>query len=211
MDTLASVRALVRRRFEQTDTVRLTNDRLDEAINAGVDEVAEMTGFRETYAVIDQKYGRTYYDLRQLFPDEVVKITSIWSPETNRWLDYMPPLMFGDARFENTTGSPRRWFMHGPFHLGIYPNGSGVGQKLHVYFQARHRELENDVDPLLDIPPDLVEAIVDYALFELHMQERQGEKAKAAYAIFSKRLASLKYHVKQRVTRPRIGRIGGRR
>jgi hypothetical protein len=211
MDTLATVRALVRRRFEQEGIVRLTNARLDEAINAGVDEVAEMTGFRETYAVIDQKAGRTYYDLRQLFPDEVVMVTSIWSPELGIWLDYEPPDNYQFRQWEDVSGSPRKWFMRGLFMLGLFPHNTSAGERLHIYFQARHKPLVNDVDPLLDIPKDLVVAVVDYALFDLHMQDRQGEKAKAAYAEFKKNLDRLGYHINQRVTRPRIGRIGGRR
>ena len=41
MDTLADVRDTVRQRFGESGTVRLTDARLDRAINAGIDELAD--------------------------------------------------------------------------------------------------------------------------------------------------------------------------
>ena len=210
MDTLADVRSLVRQRFGEASSVRLTDVRLDAAINAGLDEVAENTGFRETYAVIEQKSGRTYYDLRTLFPDETVTITSIWSPDLNLWLRYTPLSLFTLTRWEITNGSPQHWFMRGLFHLGIFPHENTNGAKLHVYFTARHEPLVNAEDPL-EVPVDLVPSIADYALFDLHLQERQAEKAKFARENFIQGLSLLDYHTKNRVTRARVGQIGGRR
>lgn len=211
METLADIRSTVRQRFGESSTVRLTNARLDAAINAGLDEVAENTGFRETFAVLDAKKGRTYYDLRTLFPDETVTITSVWSPDLNLWLRYTPPSRFSLARWEMTNGSPQHWFMKGLFHLGLFPHENVSGAKLHVYFTARHKPLVNAEDPV-ECPPDLVTSVVDYALFDLHLQERQqADKAKLAYENFIRGISLLDYHTRNRVTRPRVGHIGGRR
>jgi hypothetical protein len=100
--------------------------------------------------------------------------------------------------------------MRGLFHLGIFPHNSTSGSKLHVYFTARHKSLVNAEDPL-EVPADLVPSVTDYALFDLHLQERQSEKAKVAYENFVKGLSLLDYHSKNRVSRARAGQLGGRR
>lgn len=211
MDTLADVRSQVRTSFGEAGTVRLTNARLDAAINAGIDELAENSGFRESFAVLDLKSGRTYYDVRQLFPDEAVTITAIWNPAINLWLRYTPHSQFTFSRWEVTNGSPQSWFMRGLFKLGVFPHDTASGEKLHIYFTVRHSPLVNDVDPVVDIPTDMIQAVVDYALFDLHLQERQADKAQEALGAYKGNLSLLDYHAKNRVSRARTGYMGGRR
>jgi len=211
METLADVRSQVRTSFGEASSVRLTEARLDAAINAGIDELAENTGFRESFAVLELKSGRTYYDVRQLFPDESVTITSIWNPALRLWLRYTPSAQFTYPRWEITNGSPQCWFMRGLFHLGVYPHDTASGEKLHIYFTVRHTPLENAEDPLVDVPPDLVQAVVEYALFDLHLQERQASKAQETLSEYHENLSLLDYHAKNRVSRARIGHMGGRR
>lgn len=210
METLADVRTLVRRGVGEASEVRLTNARLDAAINAGVDELAENTGFRESFAVLNTKSGRTYYDVRQLFPDEAVTITSIWNPAANLWLRYTPPGQFSFQKWEQSTGTPQAWFMRGLFHLGIFPHSTS-SENLYVYFTVRHRPLVNAEDPLVDVPPDLTAAVADYAIFDLHLQERQSDKAQEALSDYKQGLSLLDYHTKNRVSRARTPQIGGRR
>lgn len=211
MDTLEDIRSQVRTSIGESSDVRLTDARLDAAINAGVDELAENTGFRESFAVLDLKAGRTYYDVRQLFPDEAVTITSIWNPAIDLWLTYTPVSQLPYVRWELTNGSPQKWTMRGLFHLGIFPHDTTSGEKLHIYYTVRHRRLVNDVDPLVDVANDLTPAVVDYALFELHLQERRPVQAQAALKDYHERMSLLDYHLKNRVSRPRVGAIGGRR
>jgi len=211
MDTLADVRSLVRQSFGEASSVRLTNARLDAAINAGVDELAENTGFRESFAILDLKAGRTYYDVRQLFPDEAVTITAIWNPALNLWLKYTPTSQFSYVRWELTNGSPQCWFMRGLFHLGVFPHDTASGSKLHVHYTIRHRPLVNAEDPLVDVLPDMVRPVVDYALFDLYLQERQAPAAQEALAEYHQGVSQLDFHTKNRVSRPRVGAIGGRR
>jgi hypothetical protein len=211
METLADIRSQVRTSFGEAGTVRLTDARLDEAINAGIDELAENVGFRESFAVLDLKSGRTYYDVRQLFPDEAVMITSIWNPELRLWLRYTPHNQFTYPRWETTNGSPQSWFMRGLFHLGVYPHDTSSGEKLHVYFTIQHTPLVNAEDPLVDVAPDMVQAVADYTLFDLHLQERQAERAQEALSAYHKGLSLLDYHTGNRVSRARTGQIGGRR
>jgi hypothetical protein len=211
MELLSDVRTSVRQAYGEAGVVRLTNARLDAAINAGIDELSENTGFRETFAVLDMKDDRTYYDVRQLFPDESVTITAIWNPDINLWLKYTPTSKISLLRWELTNGSPQCWFMRGLFHLGLFPHNTSSGSKLHIYFTVRHRPLVNAEDPLVDVPPDLVRAVVDFACYDLHLQERQAVRAQEALAEYKEGLSQLDYHSKNRVSRPRVGAIGGRR
>jgi hypothetical protein len=211
MELLSDVRTSVRQAYGEAGVVRLTNARLDAAINAGLDELSENTGFRESFAVLELTSGRTYYDVRQLFPDEAVTITAIWNPDINLWLRYTPHTQFTYARWETTNGSPQSWFMRGLFQLGVFPHDNSNGGKLHIYFTVRHAPLVNDVDPVVDIPTDMVQAVVDYALFDLHLQERQADKAQEALESYKGNLSLLDYHTKNRVSRARTGYMGGRR
>lgn len=211
METLADVRRQVRQSFGEAATVRLTDARLDAAINAGIDEVSESTGFRESFAILELKGGRTYYDVRQLFPDESVTITAIWNPSLRLWLKYTPITQLTYARWELTNGSPQVWFMRGLFHLGVFPHDSSSGEKLHVYFTVRHTPLVFAEDPVVDLAPDLVQAVVDYAVFELHLQERQATLAQESLASYKEGLSLIGYHADNRVSRARTGHLGGRR
>jgi hypothetical protein len=57
----------------------------------------------------------------------------------------------------------------------------------------------------------MVQSVVDYALFDLHLQERQAEKAQEALAAYRIGVSTLNYHLKNRVSRARTGHMGGRR
>ena len=67
------------------------------------------------------------------------------------------------------------------------------------------------MDPLVDVANDLTPSVVDYSLFELNLQERRPAQAQSALKDYHERMSLLDYHVKNRVSRPRVGAIGGRR
>lgn len=207
--SLSDIRSSVRTRYESSGTVRLDNTRLDNAINDGIEELSERTEAFESFAVVPIKSGRTYYDIRNLLPDTAIKVTSVWLPDENWWLTYMPPRKFTWREWERTNGSSRNWFMRGLYFLGVFPHLNANTGVMHVYFKHTHPILSNTFDIIM-VPEDFVEAVEEYALYDLYCQDRETGKALMHWAGFQERAKDLRDLVERRGKRPRAGRIGYR-
>jgi len=206
---LSDIRSTVRDRYESNSTVRLSDDRLDAAINDGVEELSERTEAFESYVVVPVKSGRTYYDIRNFLPDEAIKVTSVWLPSENWWLEYMPPRKFTWREWERTNGASRNWFMRGLFHLGVFPHLAANTGVMHVYFKHIHPPLSNTWSEIY-VPEDFVEAVEEYALYDLYAQDRETGKALLHWAGFVERAKPLRDLVERRGKRPRAGRMANR-
>lgn len=217
--TLSDLRDEIRRRFEQSSTTRLSDERLDAALNAGLEELGERSEFVETYVVVPILGGRTYYDLRGILPDEAIRVTAIWSPKSHWWLKGAHIREFPFRQWEKAAGMPRRFWMKGLFHLGIFPRPDGTvsdpsapeGIHLHVYFTAVPTALAHSDQRIFTLPDDLSDAVEEYAMYELYVQEGETPKALLHWNHFLEMVELTKTQREKRQTRARRWqRFGGK-
>lgn len=91
--TFAEMQAETRSRVEDLAGVFFSDDDVADAVNEGYEELSDATEWFEVWATIDLLDTRPYYDLRHLFPYEVLIPGAAFNEQTNRWLE---PSNMGD-------------------------------------------------------------------------------------------------------------------
>lgn len=214
--TIASVRARLPAGSElywgQSDLVSYYNDALD--------ELSERTEFHERYATVKRRKWATLTDLRGILPEEAIRVTAVWSPATNRWLEptTVRELDWNLGRgWERNTDLARGWFMRGLWWLGTYPRPGDDVSPLRAYFSAMHPHVVDDgsqgqgLTAVPAIPPDFEVALQDHMLYQAFAEHREPRRALGHWADFVARVADLKALVERRVARDRTARMGARR
>jgi hypothetical protein len=209
--SLSQIRDRVRTRFEHDSTTRWSDADINAAINAGLEELAEATGYYERSVSLGLKEDRTYYDLRALIPDSALNVVAVWHENTNRWLNATTHREMTYAEWEKVVGDPIAWFPRGMWWLGLWPHpSSDVDQWVRVYYCGLPPELTDDTQEPVDLPDDFHTALEDYALYELQHREGETKKALDWWQSYRQREHALGRHVRSRVVRARTSRIGGR-
>lgn len=210
MSTFAELKASIRARYESSSTTRLSEERLEKVLNEGIEEVAERTEFYETYIVVPILGGRTYYDLRGILPDEAIRVTNIWVPKTHWWLKGAHMREFPFWQWEKAAGSPRRWWMRGLLHMGVFPrldttpeDSSSDASHMHVYFTAVPKALTSASQRIYQLPPDLYDAIEEFAMYDLYVQDGETPKGLQHWAHFKEMIELLKHHKEKRIVQAR--------
>jgi hypothetical protein len=209
--TLTQLRAHVRRRFEQDTTVRLEDERLDEAINEGMVDLAENTEFYERNATVNQIAGRTYYDLRGVLSPNFIRPKAVYNSQTGLWLEKVASKELVMDRWELDTGDARVWFARGLYHLGVHPHTNANAGTFKIYYSCVPSELVSGSDTVTDLPADHGGAIELYALYDLYAQEGLTEMAMKNWELYGEAVASLRDQTTRRVVRARSGTMGRRR
>lgn len=186
------------------------NQSIYNAINEGLDELSEATGFYERYVTIPIVGNRTYYDLRGYLPENVVGVRSVWSTVREDWLVPISEENLG-FQWEQSAGDPQHFFVRGISWLGVWPKADTTAGYLRVYFAGLAPHFTVPQDVLADLPDDFVPALEDYALYELAAQDRETDKALEHWREYVAREDGLYRFVNNRVVRARRGAIGGRR
>lgn len=208
MLTLGDIRSRVRTRFEAASSTRWSDTDLDAAINAGLEELSEATGYYERWVSVPLRGGRTYYDLRAR-ADGILSVTAVQHEAGIRWLAPMNLSDFTYEEWEQTAGNPTAWFTRGLSWLGIWPRPSAdVDEWVRLYYTAVAPALEEDGEVPDQLPDEFVPALEEYALYEL--QQRDGETDKALYwwAKYKEREQALTRHTAERLATARAGTIG---
>jgi len=209
MASLSEIRSRVRTRFEHSSTTRWTNADINAAINAGLEELSEATGYYERHISIPLKQDRTYYDLRGLIPDTALTVSAVWHENTNRWLNPLTHREMTYEEWETVIGDPIVWFPRGLWWLGLWPHPSGdVDQWVKVYFCGIAPALTDDAQEPADLPEEFCDALEEYAIYELEQREGETEKALMMWQSYRQREYQLAQHVSHRVHRARSGRVG---
>jgi hypothetical protein len=209
--TLTQLRAHVRRRFEQDTSVRLEDERLDEAINEGMIDLAENTEFYERNTTVNQIAGRTYYDLRGILSPNFIRPKAIYNSTTGLWLEKIASKELVTDRWELDTGDARIWFVRGLYHFGVHPHTNANAGTFKIYYSCVPSELVNGSDTVTDLPVDHGGAIELYALYDLYAQEGMTEMAMKNWELYGEAVGSLRDQSKRRVERARTGTMGRRR
>ena len=209
MLTLSDIRSRVRTRFEASSTTRWSNADVNDAINDGIEELAEATGYYERYVSVPLKEARTYYDLRAFGDETPLSVTGVWHEAGNRWLE---PAAHTDIQFsewEDTPGNPIMWFTRGAWWLGIWPRPSSEPDEwIRVYFTGIPPRMAEDGEGVHQLPEEFVPAVEEYTLYELYQREGETQKCLYWWAKYKAREEDLRRHMAHRVSRVRTGTIG---
>jgi hypothetical protein len=187
-----------------------------DALNEGMEELADATEFYEGTFPISLVMNCTYYNLLLLFaphaPDfenEPLRVTAVFNSQTNTWLTpaSVRDLEADSLRWEVVTGPPEKFFMRGLWLLGLFPKPpANIGTVVaHGVAVPPNMTLATDIPPF---PIDFHPALIEYALFDLLSQDGETKEALEhwdAYVVYEAWLAD---HVKNR-TRDREGRFRG--
>lgn len=204
------LQAEVFRRREESDSSPLFGRIVDvkEAINDAYEELSETTEWFETNQSIN-KTTDNYYDLSTLLTRWPLTVTSVWNPQTNRWLCPSDVRDFDEAysQWENSRGEPEHFTVRGGWWLGTYPKLSGAAGTLKVFHTATPPLLSADSDTP-GFPQEFHLALVVYALYELFCQEGELKKALGYWKEYQGYESALKRYVQARVSIDRVGVMG---
>jgi hypothetical protein len=221
MDTAAQTIANVRLRLEDPDGVFFTTSDYVRSYNDALDEISEQTEIRESSVYVKRKKWAVYTDLRGILPPNALRITAIWNPAGEKWLDPTTvremDLSVG-RQWETNVGQTRWWFMRGLWHLGTYPIAGSDDAPLRIHYTTRldHiTESDSQVTGLssqpLDLPPDFSIAIENYMTYDLLAERKEVKKSLDYYGKFQEQMPSLKNLAENRTRRDRTPRMGSRR
>lgn len=207
--TLAGMEADVRRRLEEAPAAFWTDADIAAALQEGYAEMADATGFYERYANINLLANRTYYDLTSVLPDIFLGPRRIWNTTTNYWLKPTDTRQL-DAQYrqwELVNGQPTEYFMRGNMWLGIFPRPASNAGILRFYYEAVPPALESTEEPAF--PQEFHPGVVEYALTDLHMQEREPDKALGHWKQYEDIEEGLRLFADRRQSIDRITRLRG--
>lgn len=193
--------------FETQDYVRVYNDALD--------EISELTEINESYVYVKRRKWCLYTDLRGIMPPTFLRITSIYNPNSGKWLDpttvrEMDATVGRD--WESRVDETRWWFMRGLWHLGTYPVPGDDLSPLKIWYTSLLPHIDaSNLDVVANIPPDYDVAIEDYMIYALLAERKEVEKSLEYFKRFTTTAAGLKDVAENRMRRDRTPRIGARR
>jgi hypothetical protein len=123
--TFAEMRAETYRRLEESATgqVFFTDADVDDALNEGYEELSDASEWFEVSLTIDVLHTRPYYDLRTVFPYDVLAPGPAFNETSGRWLE---PCEIRDidrmARQPETTSSQaQRLLQRSLWWVGYWP------------------------------------------------------------------------------------------
>lgn len=159
-----------------------------QALQEAWQDLARVTEWYRSRCTIPVQDDIVYYDLRDWYPEEVIKIRSIWDYSTERWLvpSSWQELQAGYHRWEAVTGHPERFFMRGNFALGTWPKTTETlnSVMLDVQTVAIPPVLGPD-DYEIPFPNEFHEALTLYAVYDLKSQEGEAELALAFFGEYT--------------------------
>ena len=199
MIALSDIIARVRVKFEQSSSTRWSDADITQAINEGLESLAEATGFFERYATIPLASNRRWFDLRGFTPETVVRIKSIYNTNRTEWLR---PVSIEDLpyKWHDSTGEPQVFIVRGIYWFAVWPYETSGSGYLRVYFKGIPSRLAGTPAVIPDLPDDHIPALEDYALYQLACQDREHDRAIQHYQSYLKRETELKHRVESRLT-----------
>jgi hypothetical protein len=220
MDTAEQTIDRVRTRLEDPGGVFFTTADYIRSFNDALDEISEQTEIRESTVYVKRRKMAVYTDLRGILPPGFLRITSIWNPQSGKWLDPTSERELDSTigRFwEHNHGISRWWFMRGLWFLGAYPCPNDDASPLRIHFTLQMEHINEDsltrglASKILDIPPDFFTAIEFYMTYDLLTERKEVKKALEYYQMFQQQIPGLKDLAENRMRADRTPRMGARR
>lgn len=197
MILLADLIARIRVQHEQASAVRWTDADITEAINEGLETLAEATHFYERYTTIPFSAcaNRNYINLEGFVPETVVRITSIYNSNRTEWLRPVSPNLL-PYDWTQSVGEPQVFFTRGANWLGLWPRNDGTTGYLRVHYSGVPVRVANTTEVILrDLPDNHLPALELYALYELAAQDRESKRAVQLFGKYKERERRLKMYI----------------
>lgn len=122
--TLSDIRTEVFRRLDESETspVYWSLADVDDAINAGYEEISDATEWYELAAQLGTD-GSLYYDLTTQLSPRFLRLKHIYNATSNLWLSFTTPRdMDGKyVSWETVSGEPEKALLRGLWWLGLWP------------------------------------------------------------------------------------------
>ena len=200
----------VRRRVNEPSTAFFTDADIEDALNEGYHELADATEFYEREALVPMIKGHTYYDLTNILPDTFLSPRRAFNPTTNRWLAPTDPInqdIHTFVQWELVQGEPESYLMRGNWWLGVFPKPSQDGAGMRLNYTGIPAAMVEDTDEPEAIPEEFHDAIVEYAVYDLLGQKRQGNKALIHWGAYLALEDKLRRYVDGRTSLARVNSL----
>jgi hypothetical protein len=203
--TFLELQTELQRRLEETSTgVFWALAQQKEALNDAYFEMADATEFAETSESVDLTTD-TYYDLSSVLDNVPLTVHGVFSPQLNHWLTPTTVRELDDrwARWVDQAGEPQEFFIRGLWWLGTYPKLSSAAGTMTVHYTYVPAALSADGDTP-GFPQEFHVGLLDYAMYDLLCQEREGKKALKFYDSYLGYQERLKQFVQGRAAHDRV-------
>lgn len=182
--TRAELRAEVRRQLDDASERFVTNDDINDSLNEGYEDMSDVTEWYERTFNLRCQSGRNYYNIRDMVQEELIRVLRCYSKTGNWWLhpDSLRNLDGVLSQWETNRGEPRSYLMRGHWWMGLWPKPSADFDSVErVYYSAMPPALTLDTDAP-GFPDEFHRGLVDYALYDIYMQDRDPDVALNYYA-----------------------------
>ncbi len=197
---------------ELSSPVYWTADDVNESINDGYEEISDASEWYERNAVIPLLSNRTYYDLRSTLNDGFLSPRRCFNNQTNRWLSavHLRELdMHTYRRWEIlTVTEPEKMFMRGLWWFGVFPKKGADAGTLKFYYSAIPPALLQDTDSP-GFQNESHYGLVEYALFDLLIQDGEVAKAMTHFKQYQEYEAALALDINRRIQGDKVNRLKG--
>lgn len=219
MSTAAQTIARVKVNLEDPQGKFFTVNDYVRAYNDALDEISEATEIYESNVHVKRRKWAVYTDLRGALPPTALRITAVWNPLSQKWLDPTTVRELDATvgrHWERNQDQTRWWWMRGLWYLGAYPIASDDTSPLRVHFAAlmphvQPTGLSAGLGSSPDLPPDFHEAIENYMMYELLGERKEVDKSLEYYKRYSTQLPLLKDIGENRMRKDRTPKMGARR
>lgn len=220
MSTAAQTIARVKISLEDPQEKFFTVDDYVRAYNDALDEISEATEIYESSVYVKRRKWAVYTDLRGALPPTALRVTAVWNPLSQKWLDPTTVRELDATvgrHWERQSDQTRWWFMRGLWYLGAYPTAADDTSPLRVHFSALMPHVEalgglgSGLTTSPDLPPDFHEAIENYMLYELMGERKEVDKSLEYYKRFMAQIPLLKDMGENRMRKDRTPKMGARR
>jgi len=190
------------------------------AYNNALDEIADATEIHELTAMVRRKKAAPYADLRGILGPDALRVTAVWNPNTNRWLEPTTPEELDSLhgrKWEGRQDYSRWWFMRGLYFLGTYPACPDDTSPLRLHYAATFPHVVEDgglvtgTSTKAELPSDFSDAIENHMLYELFAQRKETEKSLMHYRDYATHEKELSDLANNRMRRDKIQYAGARR
>lgn len=200
----------------------VTVDDVDKSINDGAEVIAEATEWYETFTPIPVKARQTYYDLRGLANAPVLTPRALQFPQgpnnaMTRWLrpvtvrdldgEQLNPDIISYPRWETVQGLTVYLIIRGLFWLGVVPRSTSDSGVMRLNHTSIPRKLVED-DDTPDFPEEFQLGLVEYAAYDLFVQDYERGLALEHFEEYSRHETGLAAYVQERQSKDRILQMG---
>lgn len=187
---------------ELDDPIYWSRSDVETAINEGMVTLADYTEYHEVALTIPQLAFRQYYDLRAHVQrgEQFLAPRRVHNLANNRWLPWSDTRVLDHTLYNQWEGTPsacEKVVTRGLFWLGVYGTASGDSGTLRASAVTIPNLLIDDSDEP-QFPRQFHLGPVEYALYDLEVQDGELDLALEHYEAFTTIAFDFQAHVERR-------------